>query len=160
MRAASRFCGVVALLVLAACDVFTGPDRPRISVELPAATFAPGAEIDVTLRNDSGSPWYYAPVCGTGVQRLDAGVWVGGYDHVGCSFVRADLGGGEMRLTYAPLLVPARGEIAVRYLLPSDAVYGEYRIRVILSERADLGGRTAVRQSPTFLVLSPSLAAP
>lgn len=160
MRAVSRFGVVAALFVLTACDVFTGPERLQITVELPAATFAPGAEVDVTVRNDSNSPWYSGPTCGSGLQRLEAGAWVDVHDYFICPFVRAELGGGEMRLTYLPLLIPARGEVAMRYVLPSDALYGTYRIRVFLAEREDLSGRSVFRESPTFLVLSPSLAAP
>ncbi|MBA3854120.1 MAG: hypothetical protein C0503_06880 [Gemmatimonas sp.] len=146
------------VVALGGCELFTESNRPPLSVELAGGAYAPGATVAVTLRNASDSPWYHIGVCNSGFERRDGDAWVPvyGFD---CRLVVVDPSTPPDRLTYAPLEVPARGEVNLNYVLPGDAVPGTHRIRASFMSRADGSGSSATRVSPTFEVRSPSLAA-
>ena len=146
-----------ATLLLSACDLFTSPDEPALSVELPAAVFSPGDPITVTLRNDSDSPWYFVGVCNDGLQRRENGRWVPAYAWECRLLARAGAVAAEPAsdvdwLSYAPLEVPAGGTVTTTYTLPSDAELGEYRIGATFRSRADGTGIQEIRNSPRFNV--------
>lgn len=115
---------MAATLLLSACELFTSPDEPALSVELPAAVFSPGAPITVTLRNDSDSPWYFVGVCNDGLQRRENGRWVQAVP-VECRMVLQNLADSVAvdvdRLSFAPMEVPAGGAVTTTYTVPSDA---------------------------------------
>ena len=77
---------LVATLVTASCALFTEPESPRVSVELPAAVFAPGDVVELTMLNASDRPWYYTGLCNNDLQRRDGDAWVQVYENVygGC----------------------------------------------------------------------------
>lgn len=154
-RAQRIVVGLAMLVVLGGCDLLTGPERVKLAVEVQSLTYAPGDTVRVTLRNDERSSWYYLAGCYSAVQRREGNAWVSIADYCGLS--RSSALAVDW-LTVAPLEVPAGGSYALWYVLPADAAPGPYRIAATFYSDPTYEGRNVNRASPTFEVLSFSLA--
>lgn len=143
--------------LMAACDLFTSPDRVRLSAEVSAEYYSQGDDVTLTLRNEAEDPWYFVGGCNTGLQRLEAGRWVPAYE----MYCRLEASGSTAidQMVVAPLEVPAGGSLEVTYSLPLDAVLAYHRIVATFYGSPELSGRAVNRQTAHFGVLPNPAAA-
>lgn len=144
------------LLGLGGCELFTEPERVRVSVEVEALSYAPGDTVRVTLRNEERTSWYFLGGCPSNIQRWDGNSWVPIADYCGLS---RTLDPGLVWLSVAPLEVPARGTAELWFVLPAGTAEGTYRAVAGFFAGPTTDSRSVGRASATFQVLNFSLAA-
>jgi hypothetical protein len=153
--------GLAMLCALGSCELPTAAERVQLSVEVGALSYAPGDDIELTLRNASDRSWYYNSICNSDLERRVGGAWVRVYDYLGagCPLALVVPSSAPDGLSWAPMEVPAGQSVTVSKTIPGDLADGEYRFLAPFSRGGDGSGTRASQPSPTFQVLSFSPAA-
>jgi hypothetical protein len=139
----------IFLVAVSACEMFTGPGRPDMSLTMNTAFVWPGSSVWLSVLNQSNRTWYGSTGCNFGIERQVDGVWTSVYGFV-CLSTESYTGPGELEYV-ATEIEPLETE-QFFWSIPDDAVLGVHRIRLRLTERVDGGGDVYHFISPPFTV--------
>lgn len=145
------------LLVLSACDLFTGPEEARFTFALSSDFVAPASEVTVEVTNRASRTWHYIGGCGFYIQREVEGEWQDVYDNICFAALREPVSGEPTQLSIAPIPIEPGQTVALVFHIPSDAIEGLHRFRLRFIDRLTGDTRDATRFSPPFTVALPSL---